>query len=100
VAEPKQISRDLAVRIDAFIERCERQHLKPDAWESNWLVKAIAHVRGGNLEAAQDAISRAELPIKSRIVRSVSEMTFRPLTTGELRSLFQQFLDELPPESR
>jgi len=97
--DPGEVRRDLTARIDAFIGHFERRRLKPDAWESNWLVKAIGHTRGGDLEAAADALGRAELPPKSRIVRSVKEMTFRPMTPEELRNLFRRFLVESDPTS-
>ena len=88
------------MRIDAVIGRYERTLLKPGAWESSFLVKAIAHARGGDLQAAEEALKSAELPTGSRIIRSLDDVTLRPLTAAELRGLFQRFLlDEQSPSA-
>jgi len=92
LASQDETRRDLHSRIEGFITRCERQRLVPDAWESEWLTKAIAHLRGCNLEAGEEAMRRAETPRNLRNERDVSQITMRPLATLELRRICQRFL--------
>ena len=83
---------ELRERIDTFVRRVEMKRMPPDRWEGHWTTLAIAHLRGGDLTASENAIRHAETPYRLRPQMDTPMVGGRHLTIEELRFIFNQFL--------
>ena len=84
--------RQLEARIEAFIAGYESRGQQPDFFAGEYLVRALASLKGGNYEAGEARLRLAETPAENRSPQDIANVPkgYALLSTAEHRKSFEK----------
>jgi hypothetical protein len=84
--------RQLEARIEAFIAGYEASGQPPDPFAGEYLVRALASLKGGNYEAGEARLRLAETPAEDRSPQDIANVPkgYALLSTAEHRKSFEK----------
>jgi hypothetical protein len=88
--------RKVVDRIETSIADFEMTKRQPDRWQCDWLVHALACLKGGDLEGVVVALERVKLAPELRSPRELANIPggYPLLTTAEHRANFERIKSE------
>ncbi len=86
--------RDLAQRIERFLDALDREGRGPDLWEGEYVMQALAWLDERDFARGERAIIRAECPAEHRLPQEVASLkvSFDQPTTVALRINLERIL--------